>query len=389
MFLRGIITTRDNGGSVEERLSKMKLKSRGNQSQLTAARDLRKMFELFGFIEKLNGKYLLTERGRVISQQTGSSVTTQEKKAWYEGLVALSLSVGNKNFRPIKIMLELLYERPLETRLLVFIFIAQDNSIMEINRIKRIVTNIAQHLSSFEEELMTQGISESNARNAVKILPAIAEQVRLIRRTDGIAYITPFGRTVSQLNAQDAKNIVMPGSNRKRPFYRIIEKGDDLRHIWEKLDIEDVDFDERGASNRQELIRNRTDIHQQTLKKIVDFLSPSWTIGVGNFDLLAIKGSHALLVEVKSLLPNDVSDERLRIIEGVGELLFYESFDVPELIKNTETHVQKIMLFSHKPNDNRHINFLVSHGIWVLWVEGNSITGEENSISSFNSLNSN
>lgn len=87
-----------------------------------------------------------------------------------------------------------------------------------------------------------------------------------------------------------------------------------------------------------------------------------------------------MLFEVKSLIEGNVSDERKRIIEGIGELYIYEGFDVPSIVKGRSYDLRKIMVFSHKPDDNEHVKFLVSLNISVIWFDNQILSGDEKSI---------
>lgn len=386
LFLAEIITTRDRQGTINDKLTRLKQKPRMSQSQLTTARDIRRLFKLFGMIDESNGDFTLTDRGKGVAKQNDATISTEEKKLWYEGLVNLTLHQDSTNtdFRPIRVMLGMLKDGPLQVKLLVFAFTAKDDTTPELGRIMDIINRVNQEQKSFEQELSSEGISDSNASNSVKILPAIAEEVGLISRNVGTVEITPFGRTVSEMSAAKAGELVSPPRHWRRPFFHILGDHDDLSFGWNVPDIEDVQYDVKRETRRKELLRARTDLHQETVDKFRHLFNSSWTVGVGNFDLLAVKNSTILLIEVKSLIQNDISDERQRIMEGIGELLFYETFDVPIIIPKCNLIIQKIMVFSTRPSETAYIDFLVSHDIWALWFDNSQhVDGEHKSFEAF------
>lgn len=152
----------------------------------------------------------------------GSHLSTTEKKAWLEGLQNLYLpqEASSHNFRPLRIMLELLADGSRATKLLTFAFTANDDSKKERNRISQIVGAISSHKVSFSRQLDLSGISETNARNSVKILPALAEAVGLISRRSGIATLTPFGRTLLHQRIRQTRKTI---PTQKEPFQRSLQ----------------------------------------------------------------------------------------------------------------------------------------------------------------------
>lgn len=398
LHLNGIIRQRGSSSlSVEQQLEIIKLKPKSNQSPLTIARDVRRTFQLFGLLREVSGTFQITDRGRVIADTPPQSqITIEEKKSWLKGLHNLTLQQLDETstFRPLKGIMELLADNPIETRLLVFVFTLKDESNEEIKRIKAIVDRISSGETDFETEIELAEISPSNARNSVKILPAIAEKLGLINRARKIASITPYGQTFLDLNYRQVPPISTEPTpvriQSRYPFFRIIKKAEEFRRKWKPQDTEEgeVDFDPQDFTKRMAHLRERTDEHQDTLVKLYNiFQDKGWRIGIGNFDLFTEKGSIALLHEVKTLIAGDITDERLRIIDGLGKLMFYEAFDIPPLLTDKSVNLQKVFVFSMKPNKQEHIEFLKSIGIWVIWFNSNGeIDGESGAVTELNKL---
>ena len=387
LFLKGIIRSREQSSlTLREQLAIIERKAASLQSPLSIARDIRSLFELCGLIQMAGRGYELTDIGRaIVSAPERPNLTAEEKKAWLKGLWNLTLQSGSGTFRPLKIMLEILAEGKFESRSLAFAFTASDESEEELRRIKTAVKRIDSGNSDFETELESSGITPSNARNSVKIIPALAEHLHLIIREGGVASITPFGRTLLDKQARRPRRRAKTSRGRE-PFFRIVDSDDDLGRNWKPEDTEEGEgeYDPQDEKDKLARLRERTDLHQETLDKIRRvYIGKGWRVGIGNFDLLAEKDDVAHLHEVKTLAEGDVTDERLRIIDGVGKLFFYEEFDVPSLISE-ETKVQKIMVFNAKPNRKEHIEFLSKIGIWSIWFdEDDSLQGEETALRVF------
>jgi hypothetical protein len=407
LFLDGQIRQRTPSRlSRDQQLALIRQKPREDQSPLTIARDVRRLFLLTGMIEKEYGdRFHITQRGsRIVNTPMDSQMTATEKKAWLEGLLGLVLPEDTlRNFHPFTVMLALLSDGPIDSKLLTFAFAVADESDAEITRVKTIVSRISSHRSQFSDEIGLAGITESNARNSVKILPALAEHLGLISRSGGVASLTPYGRTVLDRQRTQRGAVAPPApltttpattptqittptatravTARREPFFRIVTNETEVKRNWAPEDTEEgeVEYDAQDEAERQNRLRERTTEHQNTLARIMGaYLGKNWRMGTGNFDLLTEKGDIALLHEVKTLKQGDISDERLRIIDAIGKLIFYETFDVPSVLNNKEAKIQKVLVFSRKPNSQDHIDFLSKIGIWAVWLnERNEIDGEE------------
>jgi len=368
-----------------QQLELIKAEPRQNQSPLTFARDVRRLFVLFGVIEETKTTYQLTERGRRISQTpTGSPLTDSEKQAWLEGLRRLRYPDDTMLYRPLRIILEMLNHGQMDSKLLAFALTAANESDDEIKRILDTIDRVKSRKSTFDKEIAAIELSEANARNNVKILPALAEQVGVIARSGGIARITPLGGSVLfEMTRKEAEPEKPAVPKRKEPFFRTITNDEELRRNWKPAPAENVEFDPRDEAERLAQLHERTDEHQDILVKLRKmYAEKNWTAGIGNFDLLALKGEIALLHEIKTINAN----ERLQIIDAIGKLTYYEAFDAPSILKDSKARVQKILVFSRRP-DQGHIDFLKKIGIWVLWFDPEGkLDGETESKAALDSL---
>lgn len=122
LFLKGIIRSRGYSGTLRQQLKQIQNEEESAQSPLRIARDLRRFFLLFGFIEESKGQFQVTKRGEILIKASRSRLTKAEKKAWLEGLLDLRLPVNGTTFRPVEMMLEMLVDGPVQTKALAFAF---------------------------------------------------------------------------------------------------------------------------------------------------------------------------------------------------------------------------------------------------------------------------
>lgn len=208
MFRRELIPSRTFQGTIEEQIRGYQALEISRQAPLTTARDVRRTFKLFGLLEEIGEEFKITKRGEVLTQtRLDGDLTNEERTVWLEGLANLKFynatdpESTNRDFRvrPFLLMLELLLEvGDLENKLLVFAMTAINESNTEKERIRSLVRSIVSGGSRFENVVSDAGLTLSNARNNVKILPSIGIQLGLIQRVGEMLRITPLGESFYQ-----------------------------------------------------------------------------------------------------------------------------------------------------------------------------------------------
>lgn len=199
LFKEKLISTRK--GYTETKLKKM---PKNRQSPVMTARELKRTFRLLGFIEKIGDadNYALTGRGlEVIQYASIGNVDAVEKLIWRKSLLNLKFYAAsdnvdtNKNFRvrPMYVMMNLL-SVPMERKLLVFAMAAEDESFATLTRLKSIVKKIQLGDLSFDDEIKKLGMSTSNAKNNVKILPTLGIATDLFGGKDRLIRLAEDGR---------------------------------------------------------------------------------------------------------------------------------------------------------------------------------------------------
>jgi len=87
------------------------------------------------------------------------------------------------------------------------------------------------------------------------------------------------------------------------------------------------------------------------------------------YDLYLLPTKLFIAHEMKTVTPQD---ERERIREAVGQLLYYEFFELPG-IAGDDCEVINIVAVDHPLTDGRHKDFLAKLGIGLVWADGNTL----------------
>jgi len=139
------------------------------------------------------------------------------------------------------------------------------------------------------------------------------------------------------------------------------------------------DAEEREQA-RLTLLEKRRSGHQEIVKTIITKL---YAVKEGcimkedpySFDLLVEKKGQAFLHEMKTIRRYDRADERRQIIQAVGQLFYYEHFDVPFELDDTSANVTKFVVFQNMPYSD-HVVYLKNCGVEVLWLKNGRIDGD-------------
>jgi len=125
-----------------------------------------------------------------------------------------------------------------------------------------------------------------------------------------------------------------------------------------------INTDPLDRARRIELLRERTDQHQQLVATMSElYLSHGLVPREGDFDLVVETGGVAVLHEMKTLTD---TNERLQVMQAVGQLFYYEHFAVgPEI--GPGIRIEKAVVFDRPPADQAHVDYLATLGIHVYW----------------------
>jgi len=156
---------------------------------------------------------------------------------------------------------------------------------------------------------------------------------------------------------------------------RVIESLSDLNRKKLRKDLADL----RVTFSRDEL-EERTQGHQDLVKKLYShYDNAGFECRQGRFDLFVQGRKMGLLHEMKTVDRGNLSDERKRVVEAIGQLAYYEHFDVPEVLAPDSRLFKFVVMQAMRAP--AHIRFLEENSMNVLWMskEGN-IEGNEKSL---------
>lgn len=348
----GIYTFRDKTLSIDEFLAREQEKPAANRGYLTVSRDIRRFFELMGFITVFPDK--TARLSPAASQLLRTDSEDIRNELWKNSLLQLGLEgTDGEVSHPYRILLKIVNAFPgIDTPKLLLALEAENDSEEEFERI----SNLAQR--SIEQIIEDTGTSTSMAANAVKILPGIAEQLGDIERVNSKAY--PIGQLVI---TEDEITTEEQPARRARADFRGTNSGDIARDpVLNAVSSVSIDLAEairirqRRLAEHQEIVRQLAALNE----------SKGFQLFEGKFDCLAIKGDTALLYEVKTILESS-ADEEKQTVKGVGQLKYYKYSIVHKQMGFSK--IKEVLVFSHKPN-NGIIDFCSSENIRVVWNDG-------------------
>jgi len=353
----GVYTYLDKTLSVDQFLQAEKQKPKANRGHLMASRGTRRFLELLGCIIVLDGekRSRITTAGKQILAATSDE---QLSHLWKNALLQLGLEgTDGEISHPYRILLRIINMYPgIETPQLMLALEAENDSEEEFERI------IALSKLSFDEIIRETGTPASSARNAVKILPGIAEQLNDIERIANRAY--PAGHIVVTEDEifTETEPRVPP---KERAAFREVTSGDIAKNPATNV-VSSVSIDLSDAIRKRQ---KRLTEHQEIVR-LLAIINEKYDFQLfeGKFDCVGIKGDTALLYEVKTILER-ATDQEKQTVKGVGQLKYYK-FSIVEQ-EMSVSNIREILVFSRKP-ETQMIEFCTAENIAVIWRDGSS-----------------
>lgn len=184
----------ESPAAIAARIEQEKQKTAQNQGARTAARDIRRLFELAHFIDDQG----ITQTGKNILDAGGDIKDPVVQHLWRNAMLKVAIPSTNaptsSESHPYQVLLNLVKARPnLSRDRLALALEAEDDSDEELQRVLRIAD------SQDWTELIECSVAQR--RNAVKILPAIARQI---------------GDITSAGQIRPKKNIIKPDTDRQQ-----------------------------------------------------------------------------------------------------------------------------------------------------------------------------
>lgn len=354
LTIEGIYTYRNRELTIEQFLASEQEKPAANRGYLTVARDIRRFFELLGFITVFQDRTVrLSPAANQLLRTTSVDI---RKELWKNSLLQLGLEgTDGEVSHPYRILLKIVNTFPgIDTRKLMLALEAENDTEEEFERIY----NLAQR--TIEQIIADTGTTTAMAANAVKILPGIAEQLGDIERRSNRAY--PVGQLVI---TEDEITTEEQPERRARAEYRQTNAGEIARDPNLNI-ISSVTVDYAEAIR----IRQRRLAEHQEIVRLLAYINENcgFELYEGKFDCLATKNDTALLYEVKTILAS-ASDEEKQTVKGVGQLKYYKYSIVNRQMGYT--NIKEVIVFSNRP-ETGIIEFCSAENISVIWRVGDA-----------------
>lgn len=382
-----VYSFRGKGGTVEDRIRAESGKDPSNQGFRTAARDLRRLFELLGFVR---GGRVTPLGERAVGPGPGPP-DQEVRGVWRQALLDLTLDGSH----PYAILVRLASEaRGVQKPMLALCLEARDDSQAEFDR----VLGLAR-IDDVNRVRVQIGATPFGFQNAQKILPSLAVQLgdaRLDRKNrldpPTIPAPPPLGPSSGGTLGAPAPSAPLPATSPPRArsaptangtqttaatkpparLHRSVTAGSIAvsRPSDEVPDDTVVDLSEAIR-----LRKERSGRHNEIVRKWARLAEGcGCTLQEDPYDCLALtpNDSGVVLAEIKTLLdPPDPSDEREQVRAALGQLLYYEEIDLAK----TAGEVFKVGVFSHRPSAE-HIQLLNRHAIGAVWLESGRFLGD-------------
>jgi hypothetical protein len=351
-----IYTYRDRTLSVDEFLALEEEKPKANRGYLTVARDIRRLFELLGFLTVFENK-----SGSLSSQALQLLASPNEevkRELWKNSFLQLGLEgTDGEISHPYRILLKLVQDKSgIETKKLMLTLEAENDSIEEYERI------VALSELTLEEIRQSTGTSISMADNATKILPGIAEQLGdIVRRRN---YAFPIGRIViteDEISTEIPPEATNPEGVLYSQYRPVTSVTIAIDPIFNTISTVSIDYTESIRIRQQRLSE-----HQEIVRQLGLFCEErAFELYEGKFDCLSTMEETALVFEIKTIL-SSMSDQEKQTIKGVGQLKYYKFSIVSRQMEYEE--IKEFLVYSQKPQVSL-IEFCAAENIKVVWLE--------------------
>lgn len=356
LLRNGIINPGRKGLSIEEYLLEQSEKTPSNRGYHTAARETIKFFKLIGFLivyENKSGE--LTQSAIQILSAPNDSV---KRSLWRDAFLQLGVEGTNEEIsHPYRILLKLVQEKPgIQTKKLMLALESENDSTEEYERI------IALSELTLEAIRESTGTSESMSKNAVKILPGIAEQLGDIERRGNNAF--PIGRIViteDEISTEIPPETTNPEGIPYSQYRPVTSRTIAVDPIFNTVSSVSIDLTESIRIRQQRLAQ-----HQEIVRQLGLFCEErEFDLYEGKFDCLSTLEETALVFEIKTIL-DSMSDQEKQTIKGVGQLKYYK-FSIVNRQMEYE-NIKEFLVYSQKPQVIL-IEFCTAENTKVVWLE--------------------
>lgn len=374
----GVAGTGHTPKPVDAYLKEQRKKPISGQSFRTTARGLRELYRLMDLIDDSGPTVVTTDLGKVAAAFAGRDLNQAQIDFW-RGVIRNIVHVAeNESSHPYLVLLRLVASKPGISRAKCALALeAADDSPEELDR-------IASLADRDEDDIIEQlGITKANWDNAKKVLPRFAEQLGdVIRNSNGTYVLADAPGRASDTGAaaaieprkagtQKASAPRAPRSSREVTPETIGKAG-----IAERSDevppppTSDAAAIAAAIATRGVRLRR----HNLLVRELAAlFTKAGATLYEDPFDILALFPKVGILVETKTL-DGTAPDERERVRDAFGQLLYYEGFLTAAVAG--EAQISKVACFEAKISD-KHREWLNGHGVAVVWKDDGEFVGDD------------
>jgi hypothetical protein len=362
----GVYTFRDKTIDLETSFRLEDVKPSSRQGTRTVARDLRRLFELLGFLQRDSaGRPHLTPLARLLLQIEPNS--DEAVRIWRSALHGLSLmGKDGTESHPYSIMIRLAKSHPgLPPKKLALALEAEDDSEEEFERISVLASS-----DDWVSELQEKGVSLHMIRNGAKVLPAIARQLTDLSEAGGVVYAGP--EATRKLGEPRSRSAGFAPQGVRRRQHRTVSADSIATAPTARERAADEEYFVDPEVTREAALE-RLSRHNAIVRTIATILGDH-ELREDPYDTLASKQSApSLLIEVKTLR-SDSSDETARVRGAVAQLLYYARFDIPADV--AKAGLVRVAVFERRISED-HVTFMESLEIAVIWLEGDFLYATE------------
>lgn len=342
--------------TIEDYLAEQSEKTPANRGYYTAGRETRRFFELLGLLTVADDKSAYLSPSAILLLSTNSE--NARLSLWRDSLMRMGVEGNDGEIsHPYRILLKLTQDNPgLQTKKLMLALDAENDSIEEYQRI----LNLSN--STFEEIIEELNITIHKARNAVKILPSLAEQLGDIERRGNNTY--PVGQII--ITEDEISTEIPSGATNQDgvPYSQYRNVTSDtiaVDPVFNSSSSVTIDYTE-SIRIRQERLAE----HQNIVRQLGLFCEQKgFSLYEGKFDCLSTMEETALVFEIKTIL-SSISDQEKQTVKGVGQLKYYKFSIVNRQMEYED--IKEFLVYSQKPQVSL-IEFCTAENIKVVWLE--------------------
>ena len=350
--------------SIDDYIRQQLKKSPSNQSFRTTARGLRELYRILGFIDDSGAQVEVTISGHQIAAFAGLALDAKQIEFWRRVIPDMIHDGGDgESSHPYQVLLGLVARRPRITRAKCALALeARNDSRAELDRIVALA-------GLSEDEIRGKiGVTISNWNNAKKVLPKFAEQLGDVVRSGQQSYTLADAPGRAGTGIAIAQTAVPPAPRASR---KVTPDGIARVGAVESFDEINIATDPEAAASSIRIRQERLRRHQLIVRKLAARLGDAdATLYEDPFDILALINAQGFLVEIKTLDGTN-ADERERVREALGQLLYYEAFIPPA----GGRVIKKVACFEG-PISEAHHKWLNSFRIAVVWVSDGRFVGD-------------